>query len=73
MIWKLVKEELPEQAKDVLLFDGGQIYFTGSQYSGSTVAATGCVKDFNIYLNNYTEEELLNLVFSKFSLNHFPK
>jgi hypothetical protein len=27
MIWKLVKTELPEQAKDVLLFDGGQIYF----------------------------------------------
>lgn len=27
MVWKLVKEELPEQAKDVLLFDGGQIYF----------------------------------------------
>ena len=27
MIWKLVKDELPEQAKDVLLFDGGQIYF----------------------------------------------
>jgi hypothetical protein len=27
MVWKLVKDELPEQAKDVLLFDGGQIYF----------------------------------------------
>jgi len=40
-------------------YDGGQIYFTGSQYTGSTVAATGCIKDFNIYLNNYTEEELL--------------
>ncbi len=26
MIWKLVKTELPEQAKDVLLFDGGEIY-----------------------------------------------
>jgi len=40
-------------------YDGGQIYFTGTQYSGSTVAASGCIKDFNVYLNNYTEEELL--------------
>jgi hypothetical protein len=40
-------------------YDGGQIYFTGTQYTGSTVSATGCVKDFNVYLNNYTEEELL--------------
>jgi len=40
-------------------YDGGQIYFTGTQYTGSTVSATGCIKDFNIYLNNYTEEELL--------------
>jgi hypothetical protein len=40
-------------------YDGGQIYFTGTQYTGATVAATGCVKDFNVYLNNYTEEELL--------------
>lgn len=27
MTWRLLNEELPEQAKDVLLFDGGQIYF----------------------------------------------
>ena len=40
-------------------YDGGQVYFTGTNYTGSTVSATGCVKDFNIYLNNYTEEELL--------------
>lgn len=40
-------------------YDGGQIYFTGTQYTGATVSATGCIKDFNIYLNNYTEEELL--------------
>ena len=27
MEWILIKNELPEQGKDVLLFDGGQIFF----------------------------------------------
>ena len=27
MEWILIKTKLPEQGKDVLLFDGGQIYF----------------------------------------------
>jgi len=40
-------------------YEGGQIYFTGTNYQGSTITATGCIKDFNVYLNNFTEEELL--------------
>lgn len=27
MNWNLIKDGLPEQGKDVLLYDGGQIYF----------------------------------------------
>jgi hypothetical protein len=27
MEWILIKDKLPEQGKDVLLFDGGQIFF----------------------------------------------
>lgn len=27
MEWILLRDKLPEQGKDVLLFDGGQIYF----------------------------------------------
>lgn len=40
-------------------YDEGQIFFTGTNYSGATISATGCIKDFNVYLNNQTEEELL--------------
>ena len=44
-------------------YDGGQIYFTGSQYTGSTVAATGCIKDFNIYLNNSNKYYNMSVLF----------
>lgn len=47
-------------------YDRGEIYFTGSNYSGNSVTATGCIKDFNIYLNENSEEELL--FETKFSL-----
>ncbi|MFZ9353558.1 MAG: hypothetical protein ACO25L_01960 [Candidatus Nanopelagicales bacterium] len=40
-------------------YDHGQIYFDNLDYSGSGITTTGCIKDFNIYLNNFTEEELL--------------
>jgi len=36
----------------------GQVYFTGSQ-AGKTLSGTYAVKDFNIYLTNQPEEELL--------------
>jgi hypothetical protein len=36
----------------------GQVYFTGNQ-AGKTLSGTYAVKDFNIYLTNQPEEELL--------------
>jgi hypothetical protein len=40
-------------------YDEAQLYFTGTNFSGAHIKATGCIKDFNVYLNNQTEEELL--------------
>ncbi len=40
-------------------YDEAQLYFTGINFSGADIKATGCIKDFNVYLNNQTEEELL--------------
>jgi len=47
-------------------YDRGEIFFTGTNYSGASITATGCVKDFNVYLNESSEEELL--FETKFSL-----
>lgn len=47
-------------------YDRGEIYFTGTNYSGNSITATGCIKDFNVYLNENSEEELL--FETKFSL-----
>jgi hypothetical protein len=54
MNWKLIKNELPEHAKDVLLFDGGQIYFGyySDKYNKFIVAGDKVsLEDFTHWMN----------------------
>ena len=54
MEWILIKNELPEQGKDVLLFDGGQIFFGYySEISNKFIVAGDKVEinDFTHWMN----------------------
>ena len=50
MEWTLIKDTLPEQGEDVLLFDGGQIYF--GYYS--ELANKFIVADDKVEINDFT-------------------
>ena len=50
MEWILIKDSIPEQGKDVLLFDGGQIYF--GYYS--EISEKFIVADDKVDVNDFT-------------------